>query len=140
MWVSIIWGNFFNNRYFANNCLIKVWEFFCTRGTHIIVIIFRTVNFVSIKSIFSYLQIFLPNFALFRAKSPSVTQRSPSPDNGFKKSKHSTPFSLKLMAQIIFHSYWKQFEFKVTITIRSMQNASRILMWPSFFFYFWLYK
>ena len=50
-----IWGNFLKNRYFANYCLIKVqnWKCFCTHVTYIIVVIFCTTNFVSIKSNFS---------------------------------------------------------------------------------------
>ena len=55
MW---IWGNIVKMRYFVNNCLIKAWilkKFFCTRVTHIIMIIWSTAHFVSTLSIFSYI-------------------------------------------------------------------------------------
>ena len=50
--VNVTFGAIFlKNRYFANNCLIKVriWEFLFTHITHINVIILRTANFVSTK-------------------------------------------------------------------------------------------
>ena len=34
----------------------------------------------------------LPNFAFFNVKSPSVTQRSVSQENAFKRSKNPSPF------------------------------------------------
>ena len=97
------WVNFLKNCYFANNCLLKVWiwELFCTHFTHIAVIIFLTTNFVSTKSIFHYIQISLPNFGSFSSKSPSVTQRSVSQENAFKKSKHHHLSFAKLKTQII---------------------------------------
>ena len=45
----------------------------------------RTPDLVSTQSIFSYVQIFFPNFAFFTVKLPSVTQRPVSQDNAFKK-------------------------------------------------------
>ena len=39
---------------------------------------------------------FLPNFAFFTVKSPSVTQRSVSQENAFKKSKNLLLFCLFL--------------------------------------------
>ena len=35
---------------------------------------------------------FLPNFEFFTVKSPSVTQRSVSQENAYKKSKNPSPF------------------------------------------------
>ena len=58
-------------------------------------IILRTANFVSTELIFSYIQLSLPNFAFSRAKSPSVTYRSVSNENAYKKSKHPSPFLKK---------------------------------------------
>ena len=37
----------------------------------------------------------LPNFAFFTVKSPSVTQRSVSQENAYKKSKNLLPFLYK---------------------------------------------
>ena len=59
---------------------------------HMIVINHRTPHFVSAKSIFSYIQISLPNFAFFTVKSPSVTKRSVSEGSAFKKSKNPSGF------------------------------------------------
>ena len=44
------------NRYFANNCLIKVqiWEFFFTHVTHITLVIFCTANFVLVNYKFPF--------------------------------------------------------------------------------------
>ena len=86
-------GHFFffkENRYFGNNCLIKVqiWEFFCTHVTRIIVVIICTANFVSTKLMTD----FLSEFCVFSAKSPSVTQISVSQENAFQKSKRPSPF------------------------------------------------
>ena len=49
MWICGIWGNFVKIWYFVNNCLIeaRIWKFFCTCVTHIIVIIWSTAHFVS---------------------------------------------------------------------------------------------
>ena len=69
-------GNLLRKRYFANNFLIKVQisEFSFTHVTYIILKILHAANFVSIKLIFSLIQISLPNFAGFsRVKSTSVT-------------------------------------------------------------------
>ena len=63
--------------------------------THMIVIICNTQHFVSTNSIFSWIQISLPNFAFFNVKSPSVTQRWVSQKNAFEKSKTLLPFLLK---------------------------------------------
>ena len=72
---------------FVNNCLLKLefQKFFCTRVTHIIMIIWSTAHFISTLSIFSYIW-FLSNFAFFYRKSPSVTHRSVSQENAYKKS------------------------------------------------------
>ena len=51
-------------------------------------IIFGIPYFVSAWSIFSS----FPNFASFTLKSPSVTQKSVSQENAFKKSKTPSPF------------------------------------------------
>ena len=58
-----------------------------------IVILCRTSHFVSTYSIFSYIQIFLSNFACFTVKPHSITQKSVSRENTFKKSKNPSPFS-----------------------------------------------
>ena len=82
---------------------------FAHNVTNIIVIIFLRANVVSIKSIFRYVQISLPNFAFlffcflfffFSAKSHSVTQRSVSQENDFKKSEYLLFFFAKLQAQV----------------------------------------
>ena len=38
------------------------------------------------------MQIYLPKFVVFSAKSPGVTQRLASQESIFKKSKHPSPF------------------------------------------------
>ena len=95
LWICEIWGNFLNNRYFANYCLIKVRisEFFCILVTHIIVVVFCTANFVSSRILVNFRFPFpilrfcfcfvLFSFLLFvfSAKSPSVTQRTVSQAN-----------------------------------------------------------
>ena len=62
--------------------------------THICssVIIFSTVNFISMKLIFSYYTDLPSNFAFFSAKSLSITVRSVSQENAFKKSKDPSHF------------------------------------------------
>ena len=75
--------------------LLSMWVFFCTYVMHIIVINHCTPHFVSTKSIFGYIQIFLTNFAYFTIKSPSITQRSVSQENAFKKSKNPLAFCCK---------------------------------------------
>ena len=55
-------------------------------------IIRSTAHFVSTLSIFSYIKISLSNFAFFTVKSPSVTQRSVSQENAYKKSENPSPF------------------------------------------------
>ena len=59
---------------------------------------------------FQLKQISLPNFAFSTVKSPSVTQRSVSQENAFKKRKKPVPFFVELYAQIIFYSNSKQFQ------------------------------
>ena len=90
LWKWEIWGNIVKIWYFVNNFLIeaRIQKFFCTCVTHIIVIIWSTAHYVSTWPIFSYigLQISLPNFSFFTAKLPSVTQRSVSRENAYKKS------------------------------------------------------
>ena len=46
----------------------------------------------TLKLIFSWIWISLPNLAFFTVKSPSVTQRSVSPESPFKKSKNPSLF------------------------------------------------
>ena len=75
--------------------IFRIWEFFCT---HVVVVIFCTAIFVSTESNFSYFQISFPNFALFSAKSPRVTERSVSQENAFKKSKYQSPFLHKTIS------------------------------------------
>ena len=50
LWKCEIWGNIVKNWYFVNNCLIeaRISKFFCTRVTHIILIIWSTAHFVSV--------------------------------------------------------------------------------------------
>ena len=81
------------NRYFANNCLIKVRmsEFLCIDVTIIAMIIVRTANFV----LFFYQRFPFP-FSHDR-----VTQRSVSQENAFKNSKYPSTFLRKTKAQII---------------------------------------
>ena len=51
---------------------------------------------------FSLIEFFLPSFAFFTVKSPSVIQRSVSEENAYKKSKNPSPFFFaKLQAEII---------------------------------------
>ena len=57
--------------------------------TQIIVIICRTQHFVSAEAIF---KISLPNFVFFTLQSPSITQKSVSYENAFKKSKNLSLF------------------------------------------------
>ena len=89
------------NQYFANKCLIKVriWEFFCTHVhvLHITVNIFHTSIFVSNKLIFSWIHCthFPSKFCVFSAKSWSITQRSVSRENAYKKSYNPLPFLCK---------------------------------------------
>ena len=61
--------------------------------THIIVINQHTSHFVSTESIFSQVQISLPNFTFFTVKSPSITKIPVSQENAFKKSKNQSFFS-----------------------------------------------
>ena len=56
-----------------------------------IVIFCSTAHFVSTYSIFSEIEISLPNFAFSTVKSPSVTQRSVSQEKCYKKSKNPSP-------------------------------------------------
>ena len=73
LWMCEILDNFLINRYFANNCLIKVqiWAFFCTHAAHVTVIIFRRAIFVSTKLILvNMLNTEFPSqFCIFNAKS-----------------------------------------------------------------------
>ena len=57
--------------YFANN-FFRIWEFFFTHVTFIIVIVLHTANFVSTKLIFSEIQISLPNFAFLEQNHPAL--------------------------------------------------------------------
>ena len=68
--------------------------------THIIVIICSTPHFVSIYLIdFQLNTDFSSQFCVFlNVKSPSVTQRSVSQDNAFKKSKNLLPFCRKTIS------------------------------------------
>ena len=59
---------------------------------HMIVINHHTLHFISAKPIFSKIQISLSNFVFFTVKSPSVTKRSVSQENAFKKSKNPRAF------------------------------------------------
>ena len=126
LWICEIFGNSWKMDILPITALIKVriWRFFCTHVTHITVINFYPANFVSTKSIFSYKQISLLNFAFFSAKLDSVTQRLVSQENAFKKSKHLSPFlhetiesynSVTLIKQ--FHFFFKiaKFEFNLTV-------------------------
>ena len=94
-----MWGNFVKNWYFVNDCLIKVWtsKSFCTDMTHIIVIMYCMPHFVSTQSIFSCIQIPLPNLVFFTIKLPSVTQRSVSQEIALKKSETLLPFFHKII-------------------------------------------
>ena len=130
MWIWEIWGNFFKNRYFANNCWIKVqiWEFFCKHVTHVVVVIFCTAKFVSTESNFSYLPIFLPNFTFFSAKSPRVTQRLNSQENAFKNGKHKSPFVHKTIG--LNNSctlIWNNFRFLRYLIVWIQCNST---LWP----------
>ena len=54
LWVCEIWGNFLKNRYFVNNCLIKIWiqKSFCTYVTHMIVIVHHTHHILFLLNLF----------------------------------------------------------------------------------------
>ena len=65
-----------------------------------IVINHRTPHFVSAKSIFSLIQISLPNFAVFTVKSVSVTKRSVSEESAFKKNRNPSAFFHKTIGSI----------------------------------------
>ena len=83
-------------------------------------IIFHTPNFVSALSIFSEIQISLPNFAFLIVKSPSVTQRSVSQENAFKNSsskKHS-PFFMQTIGS---NNYFTLIEKKIGSTIAKFE-------------------
>ena len=94
--------------YFVYNCLNKVWisKSFCSM-THIIVIfVAHHISFLpnrfSVKHKFTF-----PILSFFTVKSPSVTQRSVSQENAFKKSKKQSPFFRKTFfnAKIFFFYY-----------------------------------
>ena len=111
--------------------------------THITVIIFHTPYFISTKPIFNKIQIFLPNFAFFSIKSPSITQRSVSQEKAFKKSKtHRFFFSFFFFflqnygLKYLFYSNWKQLQvFEITkcelkVTIHYSLWAKCTQLWP----------
>ena len=108
MWKCEIWANFFKNRYFAKNCLIKVliWQFFCTHVTHIIVAIFcQQMLFLTIQILIRPSYTF--SFSILRFSS--VTKRSVSLEN--KNSKHLSPFLHKTTdSNNSFTLNWKQFQ------------------------------
>ena len=78
-----------------------------------------------------------PILLFFTVKSPTVTQRSVSQENAFKKSKNPSPFLRKTIgSNIFFFSNWKQFqvfeiakfEFKVTVHYGLWTKC--IQLWP----------
>ena len=96
-------GQFRENLIFCHNCLIEVriYKFFlhmcgiynCDYLQHNT---FR-FNFINFQ-----LNTYFPSqFCVFTVKSPSVTQRSVSQENAFKKSRNPSPFFTELWAQII---------------------------------------
>ena len=82
------------NSYFVNNCLIKV------RNLKILLHICDTYNCDYLPhTIFRFYLIdfqlkkdFPSELSVFTVKSPSITQRSVSQENAFKKSKNPSPF------------------------------------------------
>ena len=84
-------------------CQVPVREFFYTHIIHLTLIYLCTVNYVSTKSIFSYIQSIVPNFAVFFLNlkmTISVAQRSISQENAFKKANSRHLFFVKFRAQI----------------------------------------
>ena len=100
LWVYEIWGHFVKNWYFVNKCLIKVrnLKFFCTYVTHIIVIICRTPHWFPLNKFQLNIYMYYPSqfcgffffFFFLTVKSHSVTQRSGSQENAYKKSLNSS--------------------------------------------------
>ena len=73
----------------------------------------------------------------FIVKSPSVTQRSVSQENAFKKSKSPSPFfSQNYRLKRFFYSNWKQFlvfkiaKFEFMVTVHYSLWAKCTQLWP----------
>ena len=102
LWICEIWGYFVEIWYFPNNCLIKVWIWkkkFLHILTHLVLIIYRTPHFLSYFLLNRFSGKYRFPFPIlqgfFTIKSPSVTQRSVSQENAYKKSWNSSPFLRK---------------------------------------------
>ena len=76
--------------------------------THLIVINHRSQHFHLLHQ-FCEIQMFVPFFASFSLKSPSVTKRSVSQANAFKKGKTLRHFFAKQQALLILSFLLKQF-------------------------------
>ena len=110
--------------------------------TQIILINCRTLYFVSTQPIFSQIQVSRPDI-FFTVKSPSVTQRSVSQENAFKKSKNQSLFCRKTICSnnsftLIENNFRffkiAKFEFKVKVHYNLWQNAPSCDPLNCFFF------
>ena len=88
LWKCEIWGNIVKIWYFVNNCLIKAWIkniFLHTCDTYN----YDYLKYSTFRFNFIDFQLYIDfpsQFCFFTVKSPSVTQRSVSQENAYKKS------------------------------------------------------
>ena len=102
---------------------VRIQKPFCTYVTYMIVINHRTPHFVSPKSIFNEILSAFPSKFCVLYRSPSLTQRSVSHENAFKKIKNPSLFFTIIGSNnsfILFENNFSFFkiaklEFKVTV-------------------------
>ena len=127
MW---IWGNFMKNRYFANTSLIKVWiwEFFCTHVTLKTVIIFRTANFASTKSILDKYWFTFPILRFLAHNRQTLFKDWCLKQMLSKRANTRHLFFKKYMLKYFFYSDWNFRVFKImkfwTVQCGLWQNAT----------------
>ena len=113
-YVELILGNFVKIWYFVNNCFnwttnLKILLHMC--GTYNCDYLQHSTfrfNLIDLELITDFTSQF---YVLFIVKSPSVTQRSVSQENDFKKSKNPSPFFRRLMGSnnsftLIEKNFW----------------------------------